>query len=200
MRGALLVFGPLGAVFAAPTLAETAGGIPDAAEARPKRIWVKPVFQPLTPDNPPAWLRSSDYSHTKRKGYVGPSGVSPETVLAIRLGVLQTRIGIRAEQFDAWRDYTDALQHLAVQPDPGPIRPAEGNREPEDNVDINPFPFEERLIDNTGQSAAIAERLKSAIAVLRTKLTVEQQNILASTELFPGQPLLSWNMDVSSEG
>jgi hypothetical protein len=114
-------------------------------------------------------------------------------MLAVRLGVLETRIGIRAGQLDAWRDYTDALQQLLTPPRPGGIRP-------EADTNGRAFALEERLIDDADRRATAAEKLKTAIATLRTTLTAEQQIILASTELLPGPPAHPWTKHLPSEG
>ncbi|TIT07399.1 MAG: hypothetical protein E5W85_25260, partial [Mesorhizobium sp.] len=40
----------------------------------------------------------------------------PPEFLAARLAALETRVGIRSEQLDAWRDYTGALQAVLAPP------------------------------------------------------------------------------------
>jgi hypothetical protein len=132
--------------------------------------------------------------------------MSPETALAIRLAMLETRIGIRSEQLNAWRDYTSALQAL-LPPDPllggpgeqGPEGAPEPGAQAAPDGAKNPFAFEEKLADDFAKRAAAAERLKAAIATLRTTLTPEQLEILASTGRSWGPPLGPWDKGGPSE-
>ncbi|RWG73162.1 MAG: hypothetical protein E5X92_21860, partial [Mesorhizobium sp.] len=52
--------------------------------------------------------------------------------------------------------------------------------------------FQERLADEVTKRAASAAKLKDAIAVLRTKLTPEQLEILASADRPHGPPPGPW--------
>jgi hypothetical protein len=123
-------------------------------------------------------------------------GPPPEFMLAARLAVLETRVGIRSEQLDAWRDYTSALQAVLSPPrhDRGPG--GTGGREVKDPDAAagkpDPFAFQERLADEVTARAASAAKLKDAIAALRTKLSPEQLEILASAERPHGPPPGPW--------
>lgn len=199
MREAFLTLGILSATIpAAPALAQTVTP-PAVAEPGMKKPWVKPEFRgPIREAYSPALGPCQTLQpRLREKGVAGPPDISLQTVLAVRLGVLETRIGIRAEQLNAWRDYTSALQELLRSPGShslGETFPAAAPDGPND-----PFAFEERLAEDFATRAAVAEKLKVAITALRTTLTSEQQDILASTELLPGPPPGSWMKGTPSE-
>ncbi|MGK9264091.1 hypothetical protein KXS15_24465 [Sinorhizobium meliloti] len=125
----------------------------------------------------------------------GPTGMPPEVVLAARLAVLETRIGIRSEQINVWRDYTSALQTLLSMPRPRHGDPGKGGAEaapgraPQADLKNtrDPFALEEAFADDFVKRAVAAQRLKAAIAALRTTLTPEQLDILASTDRLGGR-------------
>ncbi|TGQ54105.1 hypothetical protein EN836_11250 [Mesorhizobium sp. M1C.F.Ca.ET.193.01.1.1] len=130
-------------------------------------------------------------------------GPPPPEMLAARLSALETRIGIRSEQLDAWRDYTSALQAVLAPPrfDHGPGAPGEpggpdaggpGTPGGPDQAKRDPFAFQERLADEVTKRAASAAKLKDAIAVLRSKLTPEQLELLASADRPHGPPPGPW--------
>ncbi|RWH34083.1 hypothetical protein [Mesorhizobium sp.] len=132
----------------------------------------------------------------------------PPEFLAARLAALETRIGIRSEQLDAWRDYTSALQAVLTPPrfDHGPGAPDDpetggpGAPGRPDQAQRDPFAFQERLADEVTKRAASAAKLKDAIAVLRAKLTPEQLEILASADRPHGHPPGPWGNPPDAAG
>jgi hypothetical protein len=89
--------------------------------------------------------------------------------LAEKLAVMETEIGIRANQLDAWRDFTDSLQ-ATMRPPMGPL----GRSAMPSGDKTEPFSLADHVADAAIDRAKSAEELKRAVATLRTTLTPEQ--------------------------
>lgn len=105
---------------------------------------------------------------------------APESDLATQLSAIELTVGVRAEQLNAWRDYTSALLAL-LAPEPRKDK----NADPHDNGDRtdqakDPFDREGKLADHILKRAVAAQKLKDAIATLRTTLGADQLRLLAT--------------------
>lgn len=202
MRSRLLALGLFSAAAIHPALAAQPG--PGAAPGEPPVMAMQhgPDHGPMR-HPPQGWGPQGFGPHGFGPEGFGPRrmGPPPEFMLAARLAALETRVGIRSEQLDAWRDYTSALQ--AVLSPPRPDRGPGGTAGPDGGPQAkgpdagpagkpDPFAFQERLADDVTARAASAAKLKDAIAELRAKLTPEQLEILASAERPLGPPPGPW--------
>jgi hypothetical protein len=152
--------------FALPTTAETLDKGP-----RPRlREVVRPALGPLAQAGTPDRLIRTEFVLSP-----GPDG------LARHLAALETEIGIRAGQVDAWRDFTDAF--LAVAKPPRPFGSLAKSLDARDQ-DNKPESFEtaQRLAEEAVGHAQNADALIKAIDALRAKLTPEQLTKVAALE------------------
>jgi hypothetical protein len=90
--------------------------------------------------------------------------------LAERLNVFETEIGIRADQLDAWRDFTDASLAMMRRP------------RITDTADEAPFALARRMAGHAIARAKSAEALLKAVDALKVKLTPEQLTKVAEIE------------------
>lgn len=94
----------------------------------------------------------------------------------------ETAIGIRADQLDAWRDFTDALQASVAPTCPSrPSRPQEQGKGKTDAETVAPPPFAaaDALADALQERGKAGERLAKSIAALKAKLTPDQMERVA---------------------
>lgn len=121
-----------------------------------------------------------DRGHTRKEPHARKTEAPDGFDLAVQLSALETRIGIKAVQLDAWRDYTSGLQSLLAPPEKSDDE--QGEPPPDAHGPKDPFDRDQKLADGLIQRAAEAERLKAAIAALRNVLTPQQLEQLASMD------------------
>ena len=112
-----------------------------------------------------------------RMGAMGGHGGGPKghmcsktsASLAEQLSTMETELGIRANQLDAWRDFTDSLQAM--------LKPAVPPKSADTSTtETKPAAFTrlQHLADDAIARAKSAEALSKAIETLRSTLTPEQ--------------------------
>jgi hypothetical protein len=202
MRSTLLALGLFSAAAIHPALA--AQPAPPPGDLPPPMAMQDGAMRRGPDHGPMAWFGQDGPGQGPmrhgRQGF-GPHGPGmrrmgppPEFMLAARLAALETRIGVRSEQLDAWRDYTSALQAVLAPPRPGHAPEGGPDAKGPDGPGGRPdaFAFPEKLADDVIGRAASAGKLKDAIAALRTTLTPQQLEILASAERPHGPPPGPW--------
>jgi hypothetical protein len=102
--------------------------------------------------------------------------------LATMLNAAETEIGIRANQLDAWRDFTDALIATMTPPWRQAASAAGPAGAAPDGQATQPFERARRLADNAIERGRHAQDLVKAIDALKSKLTPEQLTKVADIE------------------
>ena len=166
-----LVSGLLATALAAAPLAAGAQEAASAA-ANERNEAVAPAAECFYPENR-AQAEAAGPSIAEAIGYVLHyyDGTRARFRLAAALSAQEVMIGIRSDQKDVWRGYTDAL--LAMLPDGEKIASLQAAAQ-EDPKGPPAFMRAEQLADMLASYGSKAEALKKAISALRARLTPAQ--------------------------
>lgn len=168
MKRMILVAGLLASV-AVPVLAQT---VP-AGETTAPVVAPAATDEANRPDMHRGPMGEGGWEHRRHR-------MDPAEMIAARLAAAETAIGIRAEQLDAWRDFSDAL--LAVFERPAFDRGAGPEAGP-DAAQGEPFAGIQRLADDVIARGQKAQALSDAITALKAQLTPDQ---LARADILDG--------------
>lgn len=148
--------------------------IPKDAPKRGDRLVVDATL-PAPPAEDPHSRCDGPQSGPGGRSHMAPPPPFGPGHLAGALGAIETEIGIRANQLDAWRDFTDALLGvMAPPPPPTDLAAAEHKSEP--------FEHAKRLANDAVARGQSAEALLKAIDALSSKITPEQLAKVATLE------------------
>lgn len=143
---------------------------------RADRLIVAQAGSPAPPPGPPPHFGLG-------AGPPPPFGGKPKPdrhPLARELATMETEIGIRSNQVDAWRDFTDSI--LSVTAPSAPPKPPLAVKDGAPSPKREPFALVEELANHTVERGLNAERLIKAIDVLRGVLTPQQLEKVSALE------------------
>lgn len=156
-------------------------GMTDVAKTPAKRA--DRLVQLASPPGETPWLPPE--AHRPPQPPPPPGGHLPRPPppphLARMLAELETAVGIRTNQFDVWRDFTDALQAVASPAVP-PFAPVPPDAEEKSRTKAEAFAVATKLAEDAIERGRRAEALLKAITALRERLTPEQLEKLAQAE------------------